>query len=74
MRGGPSGLGEIRAWRTGPAVKYTYTTEVFGSEATSAGRYLVTGRPTGDFPGGTADLRWDFAVTGDLISRLVIAP
>ena len=68
------GPGEIRARRTETAIKYTYTTEVFGSDAPSAGRYLVTGRLTGDFPGGTADLRWDFAVTGDLISRLVIAP
>jgi hypothetical protein len=68
------GLGEVRAWRTGPAIKYTYTTEVFGSDAPSAGRYLVTGRLTGNFPGRTADLRWDFTVTGNLISRLVIGP
>ncbi len=68
------GRGEIRAWRTGPAVKYTYTTEVLDQEARNAGRYLVTARLTGNFPGGTVDLRCDFAVTSDLISRLVIAP
>ncbi len=68
------GLGEIRAWRTGPAIKYTYTTEVLDQEGRSGGRYLVTARLTGDFPGETVDLRCDFAVTSDLISRLVIAP
>jgi hypothetical protein len=32
------------------------------------------GRLTGNFPGGTADLTWDFTITADKISRLVIAP
>jgi hypothetical protein len=68
------GTEEIRAWRTGPAVKYTYTTEVHGAEALGGDRYRVTGRLTGDFPGGTANLHWDFTVAGELISRLVIAP
>ena len=68
------GAGEIRAWRTGPAIKYTYTTEVLDQESRSGDRYLVTARLTGDFPGETVDLRCDFAVTTDLITRLVIAP
>jgi hypothetical protein len=68
------GPGEIRAWRTGPAIKYTYTTEVLEREAGSAGRHLVTARLTGDFPGETVDLRCEFTVTSDHISRLVIAP
>lgn len=68
------GTAEIRAWRAGPAVKYTYTTDVFGTEAAGVDRFLVLGRLTGNFPGGTADLRWEFAVSGELISQLVIAP
>ena len=68
------GLDEIRAWRIGPAIKYTYATEVLDREDKGAGRSLVTARLTGNFPGGTVDLRCDFAVTSDLISRLVIAP
>jgi hypothetical protein len=55
-------------------VKYTYTTDVFRTEALGVDRYLVTGRLTGDFPGGTAGLRWEFTVAGECISRLVIAP
>ena len=68
------GLDEIRAWRTGPAIKYTYATEVLDREDKGAGRHLVTARLTGNFPGGTVDLRCDFAVTSDLISGLLIAP
>jgi hypothetical protein len=69
-----NGTAEIRAWRTGTAVKYRYTTEVYSAESLGPDQYLVRGGLTGDFPGGTADLCWDFTVAGELISRLVIAP
>jgi hypothetical protein len=65
---------EIRAWQTGPASQYTYTTDVLGTDALTADRFVVTGRLTGNFPGGTAELKWDFTVAGDRISQLVIAP
>jgi hypothetical protein len=68
------GKAGIREWRTGAAVKYTYTTDVYSAESLGPDQYLVRGRLTGDFPGGTADLRWDFTVAGELISRLIIAP
>ena len=68
------GTAEIRAWQTGAASKYTYTTEITSAEALGHGRYLVTGRLTGTFPGGTADLKWDFTVAGQHITRLIIAP
>ena len=51
------GTTEIRAWQTGPASKYAYTTEVTGAEAVGSDRYLVTGRLAGNFPGGIADLQ-----------------
>jgi len=28
---------------------------------------------TGNFPGGTADLNWDFTIAGQHITRLIIA-
>ncbi len=68
------GKAEIRAWQLGAASKYEYETDVVSGAALGADRYLVTGRLTGNFPGGTAHLRWDFTLAGDLISRLVIAP
>src|SRR4249920_2784457 len=68
------GTVEIRAWQTGAASKYTYTTEITGTEVLGPDRYLVTGRLTGNFPGGTADLKWDFTIEGQHIMRLTIAP
>src|ERR1700758_1675459 len=68
------GTTAIRAWQTGPASQYTYTTDVLASEALTAHRLVVTGRLTGNFPGGTAELKWDFTLAGDRISQLVIAP
>ena len=68
------GTAEIRAWQTRVASKYTYTTEITKTEALGPDRYLVTGRLTGDFPGGVADLKWDFTIAGQQITRLVIAP
>jgi hypothetical protein len=65
---------EIRAWQTGPASRYTYTTEVLATDALTPDRFVVTGRLTGNFPGGTAELKWDFTLAGDRIRRLVIAP
>lgn len=59
----------------GPASRSTYTTDVLGAAAVTAGRFVVTGRLTGNLPGGIADLRWDhFTVVGDRVSRLAIAP
>ena len=68
------GKAEIRAWQTGAASKYTYTTEITGTEALGPDRHLVSGRLTGNFPGGTADLKWDFSIAGEQITRLTIAP
>jgi ketosteroid isomerase-like protein len=68
------GTTEIRDWQEGPASQYQYTTEVLSGESTNGDRYVVTGRLEGNFPGGTADLTWQFTLAGDLISRLQIAP
>jgi hypothetical protein len=68
---GPDG---IRAWQTGPASRYQYTTQI--AEVVGAGedRYRATGRLEGNFPGGIAELNWDFTLAGGLIGRLEIAP
>jgi ketosteroid isomerase-like protein len=68
------GISKIRAWREGPASRYEYTTEVFDTDRISDDEYLVTGRIEGNFPGGTAELRWRFTVVGDRIGHLHIAP
>ena len=68
------GINKIRAWREGPASRYQYTTEVFDTDRTGEDEYLVTGRLEGNFPGGTAELKWRFTLAGDRISHLHIAP
>ena len=68
------GVAEIRAWQLGPASAYTYRNELRDTEQLGPDRYLVTGRLTGNFPGGAAELTWDFTIAGNEISRLVIAP
>jgi hypothetical protein len=68
------GRSEIREWQIGPASKYTYTTQVLHSEALGANRYGVTGRLTGNFPGGVAEVRWNFTLASDRIEQLHIAP
>ena len=68
------GTAEIGAWQSGQASEYIYTKSILGSESGAADRYVVTARLEGNFPGGTADLRYEFALDGDRISHLTIAP
>ena len=68
------GTADIRAWRTGPASRYTYTTDILGSDALTADRYVVRGRLKGNFPGGTVDVAFEFTIGGDRVRRLEIAP
>jgi hypothetical protein len=68
------GTTEIHAWQIGAASRYTYATEITGIEQLGSNRYLVSGHLTGNFPGGTADLNWDFTIADGGITHLVIAP
>ena len=69
-----SGPAAIRAWQLGPASRYQYTTSVADIAPAGEDRYRAIGRLEGNFPGGTAQLHWDFTLAGDLIRRLEIAP
>jgi hypothetical protein len=69
-----TGPDAIRSWRAGPASRHMYTTVVSSTDAAGTDRFVVIGRLTGNLPGGTAHLRWDFTVADDRIARLVIAP
>jgi ketosteroid isomerase-like protein len=68
------GKSKIRDWRLGPAAKYEYTTTLTQIDRIDDGHYRASGRIDGKFPGGTAQLNWDFFLVGDLIGRLEIAP
>jgi ketosteroid isomerase-like protein len=66
------GRAEITGWRENLASQWEYTTEVRTSEPISAAEYRVTVRIDGNFPGGTADLGYDFRLRDDLIAALSI--
>ncbi len=68
-----SGLEAIRAWKTAASAKYTYTSEPFALEQKD-GRYIVTSRLTGNFPGSPVDLRYAFRLERGKIANLEIAP
>ena len=68
-----SGRAAIKAWKTAASAKYAYTSAPFAVERTH-GRYIVTSRLTGNFPGSPIDLRYRCRLERGRIARLEIAP
>lgn len=68
------GHAEIRRWWEGPATQYQFKLDVLGAKRIATGSYVLRVRLTGNFPGGTADLRYRFTLRDGLIAALEIAP
>ena len=68
------GTDEIRAFLAEAGSKYTVTTTLVGAERTDDTHCVAVNPLEGGFPGGVVDLRSRFAMDGDLVSELVIAP
>ncbi|MFF3378536.1 nuclear transport factor 2 family protein [Streptomyces sp. NPDC002680] len=68
------GIAAIERWLGRAATEFTYTVELTGAQRTDAARFVAVQHLEGDFPGGTVDLRYRFALRGGLIERLVIEP
>lgn len=68
-----AGREAIQRWLANASTQYTYTVEPFAL-AQHDGRIVVTARLTGNFPGSPVDLRYRFALEGDLIAAVEIAP
>jgi ketosteroid isomerase-like protein len=68
------GLDEVRTWLGTAASEFTFTRTLVSAEAIDAVTWLVVNHLEGDFPGGVVDLRYQFVLSEDLISQLVIAP
>jgi ketosteroid isomerase-like protein len=64
----------IRTFLGKAGAEYTYTTALVGAERTDDDHWVAVNHLEGDFPGGVADLRYRFAMDGDRIAELVIAP
>jgi uncharacterized protein (TIGR02246 family) len=66
------GRTQIEGWRRDLLGKWTYTTTITGAETTGPGAYRVSVHLVGDFPGGVADLSFDFTLAADQIAGLHI--
>ena len=67
------GPAAIKAWKTEASARYSYVSEPFAVEQ-KEGRYIVTSRLTGNFPGSPVDLRFVFRLKRGKIAHLEIAP
>jgi ketosteroid isomerase-like protein len=64
----------IRAWLAQSASEFTYTMQLTAARKVNADHYLAVHHLVGNFPGGVADLQFEFTMRGGLIERLVIEP
>jgi len=68
-----SGRAAIKAWKTAASAKYAYTSAPFAVEQKD-GRYIVTSRLIGNFPGSPVALRYLFRLERGKIAQLQITP
>lgn len=68
-----SGPAAIKAWKTAASAKYSYISEPFAVEQ-KEGRYIVTSRLIGNFPGSPVNLQFSFHLERGKIASLVIQP
>jgi hypothetical protein len=68
-----SGSAAIKAWKNDSSSKYAYTSEPF-AVVEQDGRWVVTSRLTGNFPGSPLDMRFAFRLERDKIANLEITP
>jgi hypothetical protein len=66
-----TGVAAIKAWKTAASAKYSYTSVPFALE-NKDGRYVVSSRLTGNFPGSAVDLRFSFRLERGKIASLEI--
>jgi hypothetical protein len=69
-----TGHAGVRSWKASVDSAFDYSTELTGVSETGPASYVVTGRITGNFPGGQVDLYYSFDLADDLITRLEISP
>ena len=67
------GLAAIKQWKAEASTRYQYTSEPCACEYRD-GKFVVTSRLTGNFPGSPVNLRFFFGLEGDKIASLEIIP
>src|SRR5688572_22570221 len=67
------GRAAIKKWKAEASAKYQYTSELLACEQQD-GKFVVTCRLTGNFPGSPVELRFCFGLKGDKIASLEVMP
>ena len=67
------GRAAIKKWKADASAKYHYTSEPLACEQKD-GKFVVTSRLTGNFPGSPVELRFFFELEGEKIASLEIIP
>jgi hypothetical protein len=67
------GRAAIKQWKAEASAKYLYTSEPFACDQQD-GKFVITSRLTGNFPGSPVNLRFFFGLDGDKIASLEIIP
>ena len=67
------GRAAVKKWKAEASTKYQYTSEPLACEHKD-GKFVVTSRLTGNFPGSPVNLRFFFGLEGDKIASLEIIP
>ncbi|NEK85083.1 nuclear transport factor 2 family protein [Blastococcus saxobsidens] len=68
------GTEEILGFLRHSGSEFSYTTELTGAERIDEEHWVAVNHLEGNFPGGAVDLAYRFALAGDLVAELVIAP
>jgi SnoaL-like protein len=68
-----NGRAAIKKWKEEASAKYEYTSEQVACDRKD-GKFVVTCRLTGNFPGSPVSLRFFFRIEGDKIASLEIVP
>ena len=67
------GRAQIRRWQEDGRKRWEYTLTVKDGKVRGADGYIMQGHLSGNFPGGEADVEYDFTVREGLISRLAVS-
>ncbi len=68
------GTEEVRRFLSKAGAEFSYTTTLVGARRVDDTHWVVTHRLEGDFPGGVVELGYRFAMDGERVAELVIAP
>jgi hypothetical protein len=67
------GTEQIRQWLIKTSSEYTFTRTLLDVEPAGTDGWLVRNRMEGTFPGGVVELRYQFTLDGQNVSKLSIA-